>query len=228
MVVEYRKARALTATLAQSSPIWQNLFLEVDKVRASSPLTQVPDHLVMHGALRGPAGRQKGTMAPLQCPAASSRELSSAVEMRVRCLLTRWAQGVEGMAEQLRGVLAAPRTTAPEAAAPMRLLLQLQADGAATVQPLNPVKLYLDTQVRLQEAGQGVVQHPDFVPASSLSNSCFDRLQLLSIQQYRKACCCKMLAALSCAARPVVTGEADVPPDGGLRRRVCPAAGRRA
>ena len=59
------------------------------------------------------------------------------------------------MAEQLRGVLAAPRTTAPEAAAPMRLLLQLQADGAATVQPLNPVKLYLDTQVRLQEAGPG-------------------------------------------------------------------------
>lgn len=58
-------------------------------------------------------------------------------------------QGVEGMAEQLRGVLANPRTTAPEAAAPMRLLLQLQADGAATVQPLNPVKLYLDTQVQL-------------------------------------------------------------------------------
>ncbi len=56
-------------------------------------------------------------------------------------------QGVEGMAEQLRGVLANPRTTAAEAAAPMRLLLQLQADGAATVQPLNPVKLYLDTQV---------------------------------------------------------------------------------
>ena len=58
------------------------------------------------------------------------------------------------MAEQLRGVLANPRTTAPEAAAPMRLLLQLQADGAATVQPLNPVKLYLDTQVRLQAAEQ--------------------------------------------------------------------------
>ncbi len=56
-------------------------------------------------------------------------------------------QGVEGMAEQLRGVLGNPRTTAAEAAAPMRLLLQLQADGAATVQPLNPVKLYLDTQV---------------------------------------------------------------------------------
>jgi hypothetical protein len=35
VVVEYRKARALTATLAQSSPIWQNLFLEVDKVTAS-------------------------------------------------------------------------------------------------------------------------------------------------------------------------------------------------
>ena len=34
VVVEYRKARALTATLAQSSPIWQNLFLEVDKVRS--------------------------------------------------------------------------------------------------------------------------------------------------------------------------------------------------
>ena len=34
-MVEYRKARALTATLAQSSPIWQNLFLEVDKVTAS-------------------------------------------------------------------------------------------------------------------------------------------------------------------------------------------------
>lgn len=56
---------------------------------------------------------------------------------------------MEGMAEQLRGVLANPRTTGPEAAAPMRLLLQLQADGAATVQPLNPVKLYLDTQVGL-------------------------------------------------------------------------------
>ncbi len=33
VIAEYRKARTLMASLAQSSPIWQNLFLEVDKVR---------------------------------------------------------------------------------------------------------------------------------------------------------------------------------------------------
>jgi hypothetical protein len=59
-VVEYRKARALTATLAQSSPIWQNLFLEVDKVTALSLLVQVPDHLMDAWCSEGPAGRQKG------------------------------------------------------------------------------------------------------------------------------------------------------------------------
>ena len=32
MIAEYRKARALMASLAQSSPVWQNLFKEVDKV----------------------------------------------------------------------------------------------------------------------------------------------------------------------------------------------------
>lgn len=57
-------------------------------------------------------------------------------------------QGVEGMAEQLRAVLAEPRTTAAAAAPAMRLLLQLQADGASPAQSQDPVRLYLHTQAR--------------------------------------------------------------------------------
>lgn len=52
------------------------------------------------------------------------------------------------MAKHLQGVLTEPRTTAADAAAPMRLLLQLQEDGAAAAQKLDPVELYLRAQVR--------------------------------------------------------------------------------
>ena len=63
----------------------------------------------------------------------------------------RWrvrGQGVEGMAAQLRAVVAEPRTTVAEAAPAMRLLLQLQADGASPAASPDPVRLYLDTQAR--------------------------------------------------------------------------------
>ncbi len=57
-------------------------------------------------------------------------------------------QGVEGMSKHLLGTLTAPRTTPAEAQDPIRYLLQLQADGAASLRGQNPVRLYLDTQVR--------------------------------------------------------------------------------
>ena len=51
------------------------------------------------------------------------------------------------MGEQLAAVLRNPRCTPAEAQAPIRLLLQLQSDGAFAAQPLNPVKIFLDAQV---------------------------------------------------------------------------------
>ena len=56
-------------------------------------------------------------------------------------------QGVEQMSRYLTDTLTNPRTTPGEAQEPIRFLLQLQADGATAVQPLNPAKLYLDSQV---------------------------------------------------------------------------------
>lgn len=52
------------------------------------------------------------------------------------------------MSEQLADMLRNPRCTPAEAQEPIRLLLQLQTDGAVAVQALNPVKLFLETQVR--------------------------------------------------------------------------------
>ena len=55
-------------------------------------------------------------------------------------------QGVEGMSNHLLGALTNARTTPAEAQDPIRYLLQLQTDGAASLRGQNPVTLYLDTQ----------------------------------------------------------------------------------
>ena len=59
------------------------------------------------------------------------------------------------MSKHLLGALTAPRTTPAEAQDPIRYLLQLQADGAASLRGQNPVRLYLDTQV-LNESFEAV------------------------------------------------------------------------
>ena len=50
------------------------------------------------------------------------------------------------MSKHLLGALMNPRTTPAEAQDPIRYLLQLQTDGAASLRGQNPVRLYLDTQ----------------------------------------------------------------------------------
>ncbi len=50
------------------------------------------------------------------------------------------------MSKHLVGALTNPRTTPAEAQDPIRYLLQLQTDGAASLRGQNPVRLYLDTQ----------------------------------------------------------------------------------
>ena len=52
------------------------------------------------------------------------------------------------MGELLADMLRAPRCTPAEAQEPIRLLLQLQSDGATALQELNPVKIFLESQVR--------------------------------------------------------------------------------
>jgi hypothetical protein len=56
-------------------------------------------------------------------------------------------QGLEAVVKQLQVVLLRPRTKFAEAMLPMRLLLQLQEDGTPTTLDLDPVRLYLDSQV---------------------------------------------------------------------------------
>ena len=71
------------------------------------------------------------------------------------------------MSKHLLGALTAPRTTPAEAQDPIRYLLQLQADGAASLRGQNPVRLYLDTQVRRAcltahahlDSGAAAIQH---------------------------------------------------------------------
>ncbi len=103
-------------------------------------------------------------------------------------------QGVEGMSKHLLGTLTAPRTTPAEAQDPIRYLLQLQADGAASLRGQNPVRLYLDTQVRYDscaadahnESGDSATRHK----TSLLNHSTLTAMRMASFPLLVKAIRC--------------------------------------
>lgn len=98
------------------------------------------------------------------------------------------SQGVDMMTAKLTNCLRAPGVTVRQAADAIKHLLHLHAEGARSTHHLDPVKLYLEAQVRLTiaDVGDHLLCKGIYLTCWAATSGCQDRQERQCTAHYSK------------------------------------------